>query len=77
MASTKITVNSNGSIKVEGDFEICDPQGQAFGLAGRVAISLCRCGHSANKPFCDGSHKTNGFTDTVVARELPAPKPKA
>jgi CDGSH-type Zn-finger protein len=76
MAATKITVNSNGSIKVEGDFEILDPQGQPFGLAGRTAISLCRCGHSANKPFCDGSHKTAGFLDIVVARELPAPKPK-
>jgi CDGSH-type Zn-finger protein len=76
MAATKITVNNNGSIKIEGDFEICDPQGQAFGLAGRTVISLCRCGHSANKPFCDGSHKTRGFTDTVIARELPAPKPK-
>jgi len=76
MAATKITVNSNGSIKIEGDFEICDPQGQPFGLAGRTVISLCRCGHSANKPFCDGSHKTSGFSDTVVARDLPAPKPK-
>jgi len=76
MAATKITVNSNGSIKIEGDFEICDPQGQPFGLAGRTVISLCRCGHSANKPFCDGSHKTAGFSDTVVARDLPAPKPK-
>jgi CDGSH-type Zn-finger protein len=76
MAATKITVNSNGSIKIEGDFEILDPLGQAFGLAGRTAISLCRCGHSANKPFCDGSHKTIGFTDAVVARDLPAPKPK-
>jgi len=76
MAATKITVNSNGSIKVEGDFEILDPQGKPFGLAGRTAISLCRCGHSANKPFCDGSHKTSGFADAVVARELPAPKPK-
>ena len=76
MAATKITVNSNGPLKVEGDFEIVDPQGQTFGLAGRTAVSLCRCGHSANKPFCDGSHKTNGFTDTVVARDLPAPKPK-
>jgi CDGSH-type Zn-finger protein len=76
MAATKITINSNGPIKVEGDFEIVDPQGQTFGLAGRTVISLCRCGHSANKPFCDGSHKTTGFTDNVVARDLPAPKPK-
>jgi CDGSH-type Zn-finger protein len=76
MAAAKITINSNGSIRVEGDFEIVDPAGQAFGLAGRTAIGLCRCGHSANKPFCDGSHKTAGFTDPVVARELPPPKPK-
>ena len=76
MAATKITINSNGPIKVEGDFEIVDPQGQTFGLAGRTVISLCRCGHSANKPFYDGSHKTTGFTDNVVARDLPAPKPK-
>ena len=76
MPNTKITVNSNGSIKIEGDFEIVDPQGQAFGLAGRTVVSLCRCGHSANKPFCDGSHKAIGFNDTVVARELPPPKPK-
>jgi len=76
MAVTKITVNNNGSIRVEGDFEIVDPQGAPFGLAGRTTISLCRCGHSMNKPFCDGSHKTSGFSDTVVARELPPPKPK-
>jgi len=76
MAAAKITINSNGSIHVEGDFEIVDPEGRAFGLAGRTSIGLCRCGHSANKPFCDGSHKTSGFSDAVIARELPAPKPK-
>jgi CDGSH-type Zn-finger protein len=76
MAATKIIVNNNGSLRVEGEFEIVDPQGKPFGLAGRTAIGLCRCGHSANKPFCDGSHNSSGFTDTVVARELPAPKPK-
>jgi CDGSH-type Zn-finger protein len=76
MAATKITVNHNGSIRVEGDFEIVDPEGKLFGLAGRTTIGLCRCGHSANKPFCDGSHKTCGFADTVAARELPPPKPK-
>ena len=76
MASTKITVNNNGPLRVEGDFEIVDPEGKPFGLAGRTMISLCRCGRSANKPFCDGSHKTSGFSDTVVARELPPLKPK-
>jgi CDGSH-type Zn-finger protein len=76
MAATKIIVNHNGSIRVEGDFEIVDPEGKAFGLAGRTAIGLCRCGHSANKPFCDGSHKVCNFTDGVVARELAPPKPK-
>ena len=76
MASTKIVVNHNGPLRVEGDFEIVDPDGKLFGLAGRTALALCRCGHSASKPFCDGSHKVCGFTDTVTARELPPPKPK-
>ena len=76
MASTKVTINNNGSIKIEGDFEICDPQGNAFGLGGRAAIGLCRCGQSQNKPFCDGAHRMAGFNDQVVARELPPPAPK-
>lgn len=74
--ATKVTVNNNGPIRLEGEFEIVDPQGNAFGLAGRKVISLCRCGHSNNKPFCDGSHKSAGFQDTCVARELPPPAPK-
>src|SRR6266851_4405294 len=76
MAATKITVNHNGPLRLEGDLEVLDPLGKAFGLAGRTVISLCRCGHSANKPFCDGAHKTAGFTHEVTARDLPAPKPK-
>jgi CDGSH-type Zn-finger protein len=76
MAGTKITVNHNGSLRVEGDFEIVDPAGAAFGLGGRTALGLCRCGASANKPFCDGSHNRIGYTDNVVARDLPPPKPK-
>jgi CDGSH-type Zn-finger protein len=76
MPATKITVNNDGSIRIEGDFEIADPQGQIFGLAGRSAIGLCRCGASQNKPFCDGSHARTGFQDKVIARDLPAPKPK-
>ena len=73
---TKITPQNNGPIRIEGEFEICDPTGAVFGLAGRTVISLCRCGHSENKPFCDGSHNRMGFSSPVVARELAPPKPK-
>jgi CDGSH-type Zn-finger protein len=76
MAATKIVVTKNGPLRIEGDFEILDPQGKAFGLGGRTAVSLCRCGHSSNKPFCDGTHNKIGFQSEVEACELPPPKPK-
>jgi CDGSH-type Zn-finger protein len=76
MSATKITCLHNGPIRIEGEFEIFDPAGGTFGLAGRTVISLCRCGHSENKPFCDGSHARMGFTHEVLARELPPPKPR-
>jgi len=75
----KVTVFNNGPIKIEGiddQLSICDAQGQAYGLGGRSAISLCRCGLSSNKPFCDGTHGRQGFESVCEARELPAPKPK-
>ena len=76
MAETKITVRNNGPLRVEGEFAIYDQEGSAFGLAGRTTISLCRCGHSANKPFCDGSHNKVGFHSEEKARQLPPPVPK-
>ena len=74
--STKVTPNNNGPLRLEGEFTICDPTGKEFGLAGRTVISLCRCGHSENKPFCDGSHKRVSFQSEVQARDLPPPAPK-
>ena len=73
MTKTKITVNNNGSLKIEGDFEIVDMQGGVYGLQGRTTLSLCRCGRSANKPFCDGSHKEN-FEHEAKAFDLPPKK---
>jgi CDGSH-type Zn-finger protein len=72
----KIIPLDNGPLRVEGDFEVLDPRGNRFGLGGRTGVSLCRCGHSANKPFCDGSHKTVSFQSEVQGRDLPPPKPK-
>ena len=76
MAATKITVVNNGSLRIEGDFEIVDQEGRPFGLAGRTKLSLCRCGQSSNKPFCDSTHKTCGWESQVIAFDLPAPAPK-
>jgi CDGSH-type Zn-finger protein len=74
--ATKVTALNNGPLRLEGELTICDAEGKPFGLAGRTVISLCRCGHSENKPFCDGSHGRTGFQSQVVAKELPPPKPK-
>ena len=69
----KITVRNNGSLKVEGtDIELVDQEGRPFGLGGRTVLSLCRCGKSQNKPFCDGSHN-QGFESVCPARVLPPP----
>jgi CDGSH-type Zn-finger protein len=74
--ASKVTVNNNGPLRIEGEFSICDASGREFGLSGRTVISLCRCGLSENKPFCDGSHARQGFQSMCEARELPPPKPK-
>jgi len=73
MTKTKITVNNNGALRIEGDFEILDKSGNTYDLGGRDLVSLCRCGHSKNKPFCDGSHKGN-FEHDAVAFALPPKK---
>jgi CDGSH-type Zn-finger protein len=74
---TKIIVKSHGSIRVEGDdFELYDINGNKFDLAGRTKISLCRCGQSKDKPFCDSTHRECGWQSEIVARALLPPKPK-
>ncbi|MBI3279181.1 MAG: CDGSH iron-sulfur domain-containing protein [Acidobacteria bacterium] len=72
----KVTILKHGPVRIEGEFTIADAEGNEFGLAGRTAISLCRCGNSQNKPFCDGTHGRIGFASECPARELPPPKPK-
>ena len=73
MAKTRITPNSNGSLRIEGDFEIVDKDGNVYGLGGREVVSFCRCGLSNNKPFCDGSHKGQ-FEHEAIAFDLPPKK---
>ncbi|MCL4639258.1 MULTISPECIES: CDGSH iron-sulfur domain-containing protein [Olivibacter] len=73
MTKTKLTINENGSLRVEGEFEIVDKNGTPYGLDGRTVVSICRCGLSSKKPFCDGSHKGH-FEHEAIAFDLPPKK---
>jgi CDGSH-type Zn-finger protein len=77
MSDFKVIVRNNGPLRLEGDIELVDQDGRRFGLSGRTALGLCRCGQSSNKPFCDGSHARAGFESVCPARDLPPPAPKA
>jgi CDGSH-type Zn-finger protein len=57
----KITVRENGSYLVEGPVRLVDADGNEYDLSGKKRFSLCRCGGSTNKPFCDGTHSKLGF----------------
>jgi len=64
MAQVKITLRPNGPYRVEapeGGVELVDATGNKIDLTGKPAFSLCRCGASVNKPFCDGTHSKIGF----------------
>ncbi len=82
MAQVKITVRNNGPFRVEapeGAVELVDADGNKFDLTGKAAFSLCRCGGSVNKPFCDGTHSKIGFqaAERAVAeavKQEPAPQ---
>ncbi len=54
--SAVITPYPDGPLIVRGEFELCELDGTPIPRSGRV-VALCRCGRSAVKPFCDGSHK--------------------
>lgn len=60
-----IECRPNGPFLVKGLERLANSRGE--GLAVAPAIALCRCGGSANKPFCDGTHKKNGFADARLS----------
>ncbi len=66
MADVTIRVSPNGSLMVKGEVNLVDEDGKPWELDGDT-IFLCRCGKSANMPFCDSSHKREGFTPATYA----------
>lgn len=69
MAEEKVTITArkNGPYRVEGPIRLVDAEGKEWDLTGKPAISLCRCGGSTNKPFCDGTHSKIGFQAAELA----------
>ena len=67
MSEVKITVKPNGPYRVEGPVKLVDINGNEWDLTGKPAFSLCRCGASVNKPFCDGTHSRMGFQAAEAA----------
>jgi CDGSH-type Zn-finger protein len=64
-----ITIKPTGPIRIEGpkgSFKIVDVDGNEFETLGKRRVSLCGCGNSNTKPFCDGSHKTVSGASSVV-----------
>lgn len=74
--ATKIIIKNNSNIHVEGEFDLLDTDGNKFDIAGRTIISLCRCGQSKDKPFCDGTHRACNFQSNVKAHKLLPVTPK-
>jgi CDGSH-type Zn-finger protein len=80
MSEVTIRLRPNGPLVIDLSaaegvaLRVIDHEGKPFTLpANKPMIALCRCGHSANKPFCDGAHKTCDFQAIEVAPPPPAP----
>lgn len=75
MAEVTIRTRENGPLLVTGPVEIVDHLGNKWDLTGKANVALCRCGQSAKRPFCDGTHRGCGFVagETVPTPTEPAP----
>ncbi len=56
-----IRARKNGPYVVKGPVRLLDVDGEEWDIAGKKSVSLCRCGASLTKPFCDGTHSQIGF----------------
>ena len=75
--TVEIRIKDDDSLEVTGNFDLVDADGNKYDLAGKPAFSLCRCGGSVNKPFCDGVHSRIGFQGAESAvRTEEQQKPK-
>jgi CDGSH-type Zn-finger protein len=65
--TVEIKVRDNGPLKITGPVRILDGEGNLLRESAGESIVLCRCGHSATKPFCDSSHRQESFSSCCRA----------
>ncbi len=67
----KLIFREDGSLGIEtsGSYTVRKPDGTEE-VIEKARVSICRCGHSSNKPFCDGSHKGSGFKAEPLEIEI-------
>ena len=73
-ATTTMRPVRGGPLLVRGDVRVVDAKGDT--ICHETRVTLCRCGHSGNQPFCDNSHRTDGFDEpepTAPGAEPEAP----
>lgn len=63
-----IKITDDGPYEVTGSFELVDADGHSFEM--KKGDSLCRCGMSGEKPFCDGTHQDVDFESAPRANDL-------
>lgn len=69
MSDVTITIKQTGPYVIEGDVKLVDYQGNVVETTPGKRISLCRCGASTKKPFCDGTHSKIGFLAAEKAQQ--------
>lgn len=65
--SNKIIIKPNGPLIAQGRVRVENDTGEL--VCEDSEVFLCRCGHSSNKPFCDGTHKQYAFSDAALIRD--------
>jgi CDGSH-type Zn-finger protein len=71
MNDLTIKARESGPYLIRGKFTLTDADGNVYAIESEN-VALCRCGGSQTKPFCDGSHRTNGFSATERAAAINA-----
>lgn len=71
----RIETRANGPYVVVGPVVIVDADGREIRIDAGQVVTLCRCGHSSDKPFCDSTHRRVDFVSRPSFQPEEAPPP--